>query len=198
MGALVASGVVAGGRAGRQDSRLVLGQPLRRVPRHPDNCFDVTDDTQFQRYIPGNTTTATDAAVNATWPVLALQGGAIFPANFRADLNAVGEGCGVAVDGTTLSQWGTEACATQGLSASQMMTRYYRDVFTGTPQASGGAVYDAQGAYHVFTRGPDGTLRHVWHGTAGWTEEKHGPVMIGVPAVSYANGRYDVFAFVID
>ena len=164
----------------------------------PDNCFDVTDDTQFQRYIPGNTTTATDAAVNATWPVLALQGGAIFPANFRADLNAVGEGCGVAVDGTTLSQWGTEACATQGLSASQMMTRYYRDVFTGTPQASGGAVYDAQGAYHVFTRGPDGTLRHVWRGTAGWTEEKHGPVMIGVPAVSYANGRYDVFALGID
>ena len=164
----------------------------------PDNCFDVTDDTQFQRYIPGNTTTATDAAVNATWPVLALQGGAIFPANFRADLSTVGEGCGVAVDGTTLSQWGTQACATQGMSAVQMMTRYYRHVFTGSPQASGGAVYDAQGGYHVFTRGPDGTLRHAWSGTAGWDEEKHGTVMIGAPAVSYANGRYDVFVIGVD
>jgi peptidoglycan hydrolase-like amidase len=140
----------------------------------PDNCFDVTDDTQFQRYIPGNTTTATDAAVNATWPVLALQGGAIFPANFRADLSTVGEGCGVAVDGTTLSQWGTQACATQGMSAVQMMTRYYRHVFTGSPQASGGAVYDAQGGYHVFTRGPDGTSARL-SGTAGWDEESTAP-----------------------
>jgi hypothetical protein len=159
----------------------------------PDNCFDVTDDTQFQRYIPGNTTAATDAAVSATWPVLALQRGAIFPASFQANLSTVGEGCGVAVDGTTLSQWGTQACASQGMSALQMLTRYYRDVFAGEPQASGGAVYDAQGGYHVFTRGPDGALRHAWSDSAGWHQQKLGAVMIGAPAVSYSNGRYDVF-----
>ena len=164
----------------------------------PDNCFDVTDDTQFQRYIPGNTTTATDAAVSATWPVLALQRGAIFPASFQADLSTVGEGCGVAVDGTTLSQWGTQACASQGMSALQMLTRYYRDVFAGEPQASGGAVYDAQGGYHVFTRGPDGTLRHAWSDGAGWHQQKLGAVMIGAPAVSYRNGRYDVFVIGAD
>jgi hypothetical protein len=164
----------------------------------PDNCFDVTDDTQFQRYIPGNTTTATDAAVSATWPVLALQHGAIFPASFQADLSTVGEGCGVAVDGTTLSQWGTQACAGQGMSALQMLTRYYRDVFAGEPQASGAAVYDAQGGYHVFTRGPDGTLRHAWSDSAGWHQQKLGAVMIGAPAVSYTNGRYDVFVIGAD
>lgn len=164
----------------------------------PDNCFDVTDDTQFQRYIPGNTTTATDAAVSATWPVLALQRGAIFPASFQADLSTVGEGCGVAVDGTTLSQWGTQACASQGMSALQMLTRYYRDVFAGEPQASGGAVYDAQGGYHVFTRGPDGALRHAWSDSAGWHQQKLGAVMIGAPAVSYSNGRYDVFVIGAD
>jgi hypothetical protein len=164
----------------------------------PDNCFDVTDDTQFQRYIPGNTTTATDAAVRATWPVLALQRGAIFPASFQADLSTVGEGCGVAVDGTTLSQWGTQACASQGMSAVQMLTRYYRDVFAGEPQASGGAVYDAQGGYHVFTRGPDGTLRHAWSDSAGWHQQKLGAVMIGAPAVSYTNGRCDVFVIGAD
>jgi NlpC/P60 family/Stage II sporulation protein/Repeat of unknown function (DUF346) len=164
----------------------------------PDNCFDVTDDTQFQRYIPGNTTTATDAAVIATWPVLALQRGAIFPASFQADLSTVGEGCGVAVDGTTLSQWGTQACASQGMSALRMLTRYYRDVFAGEPQASGGAVYDAQGGYHVFTRGPDGTLRHAWSDSAGWHQQKLGAEMIGAPAVSYTNGRYDVFVIGAD
>ena len=164
----------------------------------PDNCFDVTDDTQFQRYIPGNTTMATDAAVSATWLVLALQRGAIFPASFQADLSTVGEGCGVAVDGTTLSQWGTQACASQGMSALQMLTRYYRDVFAGEPQASGGAVYDAQGRYHVFTRGPDGTLRHAWSDGAGWHQQKLGAVMIGAPAVSYRNGRYDVFVIGAD
>jgi hypothetical protein len=164
----------------------------------PDNCFDVTDDTQFQRYIPGNTTTATDAAVRATWPVLALQRGAIFPASFQADLSTVGEGCGVAVDGTTLSQWGTQACASQGMSALQMLTRYYRDVFAGEPQVSGGAAYDAQGGYHVFTRGPDGALRHAWSDSAGWHQQKLGAVMIGAPAVSYTNGRYDVFVIGAD
>ncbi len=164
----------------------------------PDNCFDVTDDTQFQRYIPGNTTTATDAAVNVTWPVLALQRGAIFPASFHADLSAVGEGCGVAVNGTTLSQWGTQACATRGMSATRMLTLYYHDVFVGVPQTSGGVVYDALGRYHVFTRGPKGNLQHAWRDRTGWHKQNLGGVIIGTPAVSYANGRYDVFVIGAD
>ena len=60
--------------------------------------------------------------------------------------------------------------------------------------AGAAAVYDNNGAYHVFGIAPDGTLfQRTWNGSWGdW--QNLGGTITGTPAVTYHNGRFDVFA----
>jgi hypothetical protein len=160
----------------------------------PANCFDVTDDTQFQRYVPGNRSAATDAAVAATWSDLVLTRGRIFAAGFRADLRTVGEACGLGATGRTLSQWGSQACAARGMTPAQILRRYYRDVVVlRLPQGSGGAVSDGHGGYHLFTRAANGDVIHTWRDGTGRHTENLGGDISGTVAASYQDGRFDVF-----
>jgi len=96
--------------------------------RKKSNCFDVTDDITFQRYVPGSSRAAGARAVDKTWPVLAKRSGAVFQASYRAYLHAPRESCGAASDGQTLSQWGSQACAEAGMSVASILRAYYRDV----------------------------------------------------------------------
>jgi peptidoglycan hydrolase-like amidase len=96
--------------------------------RKKSDCFDVTDDITFQRYVPGSSRPAGLRAVDKTWPVLAKRSGAVFQAYYRGYLHAPREACGAASDGETLSQWGSQACAAAGMSAAAILQIYYRDV----------------------------------------------------------------------
>jgi peptidoglycan hydrolase-like amidase len=101
--------------------------------RTKSHCFDVTDDIVFQRYVPGSSRAAGVRAVDKTWRVLAKRSGAVFQASYRGYLHAPREGCGAASDGETLSQWGSQACAEAGMSATAILRTYYRDVQLSTP-----------------------------------------------------------------
>jgi peptidoglycan hydrolase-like amidase len=96
--------------------------------RTKSNCFDVTDDIAFQRYVPGSSREAGVRAVNKTWSVLAKRSGKVFQASYRAYIRAPRESCGVETDGKTLSQWGSQACAEAGMSAAAILRTYYPDV----------------------------------------------------------------------
>ncbi|GAA1684191.1 hypothetical protein GCM10009765_36990 [Fodinicola feengrottensis] len=57
------------------------------------------------------------------------------------------------------------------------------------------AVYDAAGAYHVFSINKDGTLYQRIHTADGWGAFQNlGGTVHGTPGVTYHDGRYDVFA----
>lgn len=90
-------------------------------------CFDVTDDTNFQVYRAGSATTRTTQAVQATWRVAARRGGQVLQASYRAYLNSTGEACGAYANGTTLSQYGTQACnqASTGNKYNVILGKYY-------------------------------------------------------------------------
>ena len=92
------------------------------------NCFDVTDDTYFQRYIPGNAQAPTSRAVDDTWNVLARRSGAIFQASYKAYLVSAGESCGAGANGSQLSQYGSQSCAQGGLGYADILRRYYSGI----------------------------------------------------------------------
>ncbi|MGI8761733.1 MAG: SpoIID/LytB domain-containing protein [Jatrophihabitantaceae bacterium] len=91
----------------------------------PSDCFDVTDDTNFQVYAANSALPQTDAAVEQTWNVVARENQQVLQAAYQAYLSSPGEGCGTQSDGTVLSQYGTQACAQAGESYQTMLTTYY-------------------------------------------------------------------------
>lgn len=90
-------------------------------------CFDVTDDTNFQVYRAGSATTRTTHAVQATWPVAARINGRVLQASYRAYLHSSSEACGAYANGTTVSQYGTQACnqASSGNKYNVILAKYY-------------------------------------------------------------------------
>ena len=102
----------------------------------PTNCFDVTDDTDFQTYRAGSATTRTTEAVLATWPVAVRTGGRIDQASYRAYLHDSGESCGFDATGGVLSQWGSQNCVEEstGNKYNVILGAYYSGVELATAQ----------------------------------------------------------------
>ena len=74
----------------------------------PANCFDVTDDQDFQVYQANSALARTTAVVQQTWPVAARVGGKIVQTFYRSYLHSSSESCGAYADGITMSQYGTQ------------------------------------------------------------------------------------------
>ncbi|MDQ6936255.1 MAG: SpoIID/LytB domain-containing protein, partial [Actinomycetota bacterium] len=94
----------------------------------PGTCFDVTDDTSFQVYLPNTAQVRTNNAVQQTWNVVARDGShAVRQASYLAYLTSAGSGesCGAGHNGSQLSQWGSQACAAAGLTYAQILHTYY-------------------------------------------------------------------------
>ncbi|MDT4979074.1 MAG: hypothetical protein QOG07_953 [Pseudonocardiales bacterium] len=91
------------------------------------SCFDVTDDQDFQVYKANTAAARTTAAVQASWPVAARNGGAILEASYREFLNSATETCGAFAKGTQLSQYGSQACneANTGNKYNVILGKYY-------------------------------------------------------------------------
>jgi hypothetical protein len=102
----------------------------------PGNCFDVTDDSSFQVYKANTGTPSTDAAVEASWTTITRKNSQVLQAayactlpfvNGKTDCSTQGpkEKCGAGVNGSQLSQWGSQACAKQGMSYQNILKTYY-------------------------------------------------------------------------
>lgn len=100
------------------------------------NCFDVTDDTDFQVYRAGSAVTSTNSAVQATWSVVARKSNQILQASYICTLpftygstncgtQGPRERCGAGANGAQLSQWGSQACAQAGKTYQDILTTYY-------------------------------------------------------------------------
>ncbi|PZS33579.1 MAG: hypothetical protein DLM58_07425 [Pseudonocardiales bacterium] len=91
------------------------------------NCFDVTDDQNFQVYRAASNTPRTDVAVQKTWNVAARMSGRVIQASYRAYLDSQYEACGTFAKGAILSQWGTQNCveANTGNKYNVILQKYY-------------------------------------------------------------------------
>jgi hypothetical protein len=87
-------------------------------------CFDVYDTTLSQVYKPGSATTATSAAVDATWSTRMTRGGAILQAQYCATTTA----CGGWATGNWMSQYGSRDLANAGDSYSTILNYYYDNI----------------------------------------------------------------------
>jgi peptidoglycan hydrolase-like amidase len=92
--------------------------------KYPGQCYSVRDDSLDQVYIPGSEQVRTSAAVDNTWRTVMTQNNTIFEAHHaQGDGNACGQG---SAGGTSLSQYGSQACALNGDSAATILSlRYY-------------------------------------------------------------------------
>jgi hypothetical protein len=93
----------------------------------PAQCFDVTDDQDFQVYRAGSAVARTTSAVQQTWPFVARVGGRVLQTFYRSFLNNQTEGCGAFANGTTMSQWGTQNCveASTANKYNVILGKYY-------------------------------------------------------------------------
>jgi hypothetical protein len=93
----------------------------------PTNCFDVTDDPDFQVYRANSASARTTAAVLASWPVAARQNGSILQTSYLAYLSSASEACGASANGSQLSQYGSQACneANTGNKYNVILGKYY-------------------------------------------------------------------------
>lgn len=100
-------------------------------------CYNVDDSTGYMRYIPGQSAASTNSAVAATWGTVMTKSGSIFQAGFQATLSGdPSEACGSNLSNypNTLSQWGSENCATTGYSWKSILSTYYPGIsFSGGP-----------------------------------------------------------------
>ncbi len=104
--------------------------------RSSKTCFDVTDDSLFQNYVPGSADSSTTAAVVATRQVAARVNGKILQASYQAYLKSSTESCGTGANGKVLSQYGTQACidsdenrgGNTGNKYNVILAKYYADV----------------------------------------------------------------------
>jgi len=100
-------------------------------------CFDVTDDADFQVYKAASAAPRTSAAVDAIWPYVAQDAhGAVLQTSYRGYLISPSEGCGAYADGTTLSQYGSQTCneSNTGNKWNVILQKYYTGVQLATAQ----------------------------------------------------------------
>ena len=87
---------------------------------HEGDC-----DTNYQCFIPGTATAATNDAFYSTWPSLITRSGGIFETSYVA--GPVGVAC-ERVDGNTMYQNGTVTCADDGDAWPQILSTYYDSI----------------------------------------------------------------------
>ena len=81
-------------------------------------CFDVTDDTDFQVYRANSALASTTSSVLQTWPVFARKSGQVFQTQYRDTLTgSKHETCGAGANGIMLSQYGSQNCNDPDLRA---------------------------------------------------------------------------------
>ncbi|MGW2672813.1 SpoIID/LytB domain-containing protein, partial [Streptomyces sp. NPDC001272] len=91
-------------------------------------CYNVDDSINYQRYIPGSSTSVTDSAVQSTWDSVMTKSGSVFQASYQATLTgSSSEACGTGLSRypDTLSQWGSQNCALAGYSWQSILGAYY-------------------------------------------------------------------------
>jgi hypothetical protein len=91
----------------------------RKTPN--GDCYDVTDTTSSQVYKPGSATTATSAAVDATWGTRMTRSGKILQAQYCSTTTA----CGHWVTGDWMSQYGSRDKADDGQNHLTILKAYY-------------------------------------------------------------------------
>lgn len=103
----------------------------------PSTCFDVTDDPSFQVYRAGSATARTDAAVDATWNIVAREQDQVLQASYICTLpydydkppncahQGAAERCGDGANDIQLSQYGSQACAEAGKGYAGVLRTYY-------------------------------------------------------------------------
>ncbi|MEV5573565.1 peptidase inhibitor family I36 protein [Spirillospora sp. NPDC052269] len=88
-------------------------------------CYDVTDNTKSQVYVPGSATARTNAAVDATWGRKMTRGGKIFEPHYCQTTTACGRDW---VNGEWMSQYGTRDKANAGWGYAKILKAYYRGI----------------------------------------------------------------------
>lgn len=87
------------------------------------SCYDVKDSIAYQVWIPGSTTSSTNAAVELWWVYEWYRDNAWFITGYRS--GSPGEACGANANGTLMYQWGSKACADDRLFAIDIARTYY-------------------------------------------------------------------------
>jgi peptidoglycan hydrolase-like amidase len=138
-------------------------------------CYDVsggtsggTCDVDYQCFIPGSATAATDSAVSGTWNDVALRNGAVFEATYNSGYSSdtCGEVDGSPASGTEMSQWGTDACANDGDGWESIFTTYYFPGITfpkTDSSALGVGVNPSNDNQYVFWRGSNGDMYQAYY-----------------------------------
>lgn len=95
---------------------------------HNGACWDVNSSTDDQVFDPYFSTPQTDAAVDETWNFYMVVGEddvleTFYKAGFMTD--ACGEWYGGPAPGDDMSQWGSQACALDGLAWPYILATYY-------------------------------------------------------------------------
>ncbi|MGI8867394.1 MAG: SpoIID/LytB domain-containing protein, partial [Mycobacteriales bacterium] len=166
-------------------------------------CYDVNDTTDFQVYRPGSSYPSTDTAVDSTWAVVAHMNGALFDAEYRANLGSSGnDTCGEAIAAypDRLSQWGSQACAQDGQTYQQILRLYYPGIeliaTPGLAQNGGPQVALARtGRRDVFAVNSAGHLmQRITQAGSGGTWTDLGGSLASAPSVTFHDNRYDIFA----
>lgn len=173
------------------------------------NCFDVTDDTNFQVYKAGLDDPRTNDAVQQTWNVVARDAShLVLQASYRAALTThpTTEVCGEAATGSTLSQYGSQACAIAGSNYQDILRRYYTPLELATTStvavsapAHGPVVLASTGVLAAYRlAAPDilGSSQALPGGAFGpWSALNRGPQFAGQPsALTASNGTLAVYA----
>lgn len=88
------------------------------------SCYDAKDSIAYQVWVPGSTTSSTNAAVEFWWAYVWYRDEAWFITTYRS--GSIGEACGANANGVHMYQWGSKACADDGSFAIDIARTYYR------------------------------------------------------------------------
>ena len=139
------------------------------------NCYDLSDDPgSYQAYDQSFATAESDTAVSAMWDWYLTDGtdttSPIFDAQYASGF--AGEACGANATGRKMYQYGTVACANQGMAWWQILDQYYwasagitRHTVGAAPAAT--ATADATNL-DVFVRGANGDIYQTYRRSGTW------------------------------
>jgi hypothetical protein len=141
-------------------------------------CYNVDDSIDYMRYVPGSAASSTNSAVSATWGTTMTKSGSIFEASFQATLTgSTGEACGSGLSNypNTLSQWGSQNCASAGESWKTILSTYYPGVSFSGGERFGTLSMNPTGTDTAFVN-TSGQVANDWVGSNGvWA----GPALEG-------------------
>ncbi len=139
-------------------------------------CFDVWSDERDQVYVASSSTLPTAYAVEQTWNWLLLNNGAIYPAHHNSGYPD--DYCGEThpqpglYAGSTMSQYGSQACADNDYTWPQIVNTYYFNNAQNPPLYQGDHIYGQ------------------WHGAMGWGPEPWTPVSVSPSAAGYSTWKF--------